>query len=135
MPPRLRTVDHVHVFVADRAASERWYERVLGLRRKEELAFWTFDGGPLTLTNEDDTVHIALFEKPRQKCRSTVALGVSAEELHAWQAHLNEVLGEAPRVEDHRVAWSLYFADPDGNPYEITTYEYREFAERISRRG
>jgi catechol-2,3-dioxygenase len=27
-------------------------------------------------------------------------------------------------VEDHTVALSLYFQDPDGNPYEITSYEY-----------
>lgn len=128
MPPRLHTIDHIHVYVANRAASEKWYERVLGLRRKEDLVFWANDGGPLTLTNEQDTIHIALFERPTEKCRSTVAFGVSAEELRTWQSHLRETLGRDPRLEDHQVSWSLYFADPDGNPYEITTYEYAEFA-------
>ena len=27
-------------------------------------------------------------------------------------------------VEDHAVSWSLYFTDPDGNPFEITSYDY-----------
>ena len=29
----------------------------------------------------------------------------------------------APRLEDHGVAHSLYFADPDGHRLELTTYE------------
>ena len=27
-------------------------------------------------------------------------------------------------AQDHELYMSLYFSDPDGNPYEITTYEY-----------
>jgi catechol-2,3-dioxygenase len=127
-PPRLRAIDHVHVYVADRAAATQWYERVLGLKPQEDLTFWASDGGPLTLVNAEDTIHIALFERPRQPCRSTVALRVGAAELRAWQAHLRECLGTEPRVEDHDLSWSLYFSDPDGNPYEITSYEYAEFA-------
>jgi catechol-2,3-dioxygenase len=33
-------------------------------------------------------------------------------------------LGSAPRCEDHALALSMYFSDPDGNPFEITTYEH-----------
>jgi RimJ/RimL family protein N-acetyltransferase/catechol 2,3-dioxygenase-like lactoylglutathione lyase family enzyme len=135
MPPRLHAVDHIHVFVADRAAAEGWYRRVLGLVRKPELAFWADEGGPLTLTNADDSVHIALFERPRQPCRSTVALRVGAVELHAWRQHLAAALGQAPALEDHAVAWSIYFSDPDGNPYEITTYEHGAFAQLAAAGG
>jgi catechol 2,3-dioxygenase-like lactoylglutathione lyase family enzyme len=80
-PLSLRCVDHVHVFVTDRAAAEAWYERVLGLKRMKEYEFWAANGGPLTIQNEQGTVHIALFERPAQPCRSTVAFGVNAAEF------------------------------------------------------
>ena len=70
MAPNLQDVDHIHVLVADRAAAEEWYARVLGLHRVPEL-----------------------------------------------------------------VSWSLYFSDPDGNPYEITSYEYPDIEAALARRG
>ena len=133
VPPRLRGIDHVHVFVADRAAAETWYGRVLGLRRIERLAFWAAGGGPLTLADTSDTVHLALFESPARPCRSTVALGVGAEELLAWQEHLRGCLGVEPRLDDHGVSWSIYFTDPDGNPFEITTNAHAAFAQLSGR--
>jgi catechol 2,3-dioxygenase-like lactoylglutathione lyase family enzyme len=120
MAPTLTAIDHVHVFVSDRAAAESWYARVLGLERVPSLAFWAVDGGPLTIANAANDIHLALFEKPREKCRSTVALGTSAPGFVAWQGHLRAALGHEPRAVDHAVSWSLYFEDPDGNPYEIT---------------
>ena len=44
--------------------------------------------------------------------------------LLAWQEFLSEKLGESVDPVDHGKAWSLYFSDPWGNPYEITTYDY-----------
>ena len=125
MAPDLERVDHLHVFVADRPAAEQWYGRVLGLKRVAALARWATDGGPLTVGNPAHTVHIALFERPAAaKSRSTIALATSAEGLLAWQRHLAAELGKAPERVDHEVSWSIYFEDPDGNPYEITTYDY-----------
>ena len=129
MAPELERVDHVHVFVADRAAAERWYGRVLGLERVDALALWASDGGPLTLGNASGSIHLALFERPPAgKCRSTIALATSAEGLLAWQRHLGAELGKAPPGVDHQVSWSIYFEDPDGNPFEITTYDYAALA-------
>ena len=129
MAPELERVDHIHVFVADRAAAEHWYGRVLGLKRVPSLAFWAPDGGPLTLGNPSDTIHVALFERPAEaKCRSTIALGTSAEGLLAWQRHLAVELGKEPERVDHQVSWSIYFEDPDGNPFESTTYEHAPLA-------
>ncbi len=123
MAPDLDAFDHVHVYVQDRAAAERWYAAVLGFERTKALEAWAVNGGPLTLQNAGGTIHIALFERPRQACRSTVALRVDAAGFHAWRRHLAEVPALAVTLEDHDLSLSLYLHDPDGNPYEITTYD------------
>lgn len=133
MTPPLRTIDHIHVFVADRVAAEAWYARVLGLTRVRMFEHWAKDGGPLTVQNAEGTVHLALFERPPMPCRSTVALGVGATEFLAWCTHLTQALGQSPEIEDHELSVSLYFSDPDGNPYEITTYEYQAAKAGLSR--
>jgi catechol-2,3-dioxygenase len=134
-PPPLEKVDHIHIHVSDRTASEAWYRDTLGLRRTPELAFWASDGGPLTLANAAGTVHLALFERPTESGHSTVAFAVGAAEFMAWQDHLRGALGTAPSLEDHTVSWSMYFRDPDGNPYEITSYEYEAVARLMRDRG
>lgn len=88
MAPEIQAFDHVHVDVSDRARAQTWYRDVLGLRPSSELAFWASDGGPLTLQNESGSVHIALFERPAQPCRSVVALRVDATAYRAWKVHL-----------------------------------------------
>jgi catechol 2,3-dioxygenase-like lactoylglutathione lyase family enzyme len=135
MVPALERVDHIHVFVADRAASEEWYARVMGLGRVTELEFWAPDGGPLTIGNPSGTIHLALFERPAQKCRSTIALSATGPDFLVWRAHLSQVLGRAVEAVDHEVSWSLYFSDPDGNPYEITSYEYAALAPELRHAG
>lgn len=122
----LDAFDHVHVYVQDRAAAERWYARVLGLSRSEALAFWAAGGGPLTLQNASGSIHIALFERPAKPCRSTIALRVPGAAFGDWQAHLQRELPGGVSFEDHQASVSLYFADPDGNPYEITSYDVAE---------
>jgi catechol 2,3-dioxygenase-like lactoylglutathione lyase family enzyme len=119
-PPPIAGVDHLHVYVADRPAATRWYARVLGLKPVPDLSGWAAGGGPLVVASQDRSLQIALFERPRQPCRSTIALGVAAPDFEPWRAHLLACLGKAPHFEDHGQAWSLYFDDPDGNPYEIT---------------
>ncbi len=123
MTPSLERIDHIHVYVADRAAAQQWYARVLGLEPVPELAFWA-GTGPLTLGNPSGSVHIALFERPAQACRSTIAFAVDAGGFLAWRAHLAAVLGRAVEAVDHEASWSLYFTDPDANPFEITSYEH-----------
>jgi catechol 2,3-dioxygenase-like lactoylglutathione lyase family enzyme len=122
--PALGRIDHVHVFVADRVAAEAWYGRVLGLKRLREYEQWAADGGPLTLADASGAIHLALFERPAQRNRSTIAFGVDAAGFAAWRLGLAAELGAAAlKFEDHGAAQSIYFSDPDGNPYEITTYE------------
>jgi catechol-2,3-dioxygenase len=124
--PALSRIDHVHVFVADRAAAEAWYGRVLGLKRMGAYAHWAADGGPLTLADASGAIHLALFERPALRNRSTIAFGVDAAGFAAWRDRLTAELGAgAVPFEDHGLAHSIYFSDPDGNPYEITTYDVK----------
>ena len=131
MMPTLKSIDHIHVFVANRNAAMTWYKETLGLTPIAELEFWAKGGGPLTITDRGGSVHIALFESAPVQCRSTIALGVGAAEFMAWKQHLGEKLGRKLEPEDHDVSWSLYFNDPDGNPYEITTYEYEGLSKML----
>jgi NAD(P)-dependent dehydrogenase (short-subunit alcohol dehydrogenase family)/catechol 2,3-dioxygenase-like lactoylglutathione lyase family enzyme len=133
--PPLAGVDHVHVHVRDRASAERWYADVLGLRRVDSLGGWAADGGPLTLADAADRVHLALFERPPQPNRATIALGVDAGAFIAWRAHLARRLGAAPEAVDHELSWSIYFSDPDGNPYEITSYQHDTVAAALRSEG
>jgi catechol-2,3-dioxygenase len=133
MAPALERFDHIHVYTADRAAAEKWYARVMGFTRVADLAFWAADGGPLTLGNSSGTVHLALFERPAQQCRSTIALAATAAQFLEWRAHLGDALGCPLDPVDHDVSWSLYFSDPDGNPFEITSYEYDALSARFKR--
>lgn len=125
MTPKLDGIDHIHINVSDRAKSERWYSDVLGFSRVRDLEFWAVDGGPLTLADENGLVHLALFESDNIQ-NTTIALKVSSTGLKDWIDHLS-VNGIEVSPIDHEVSWSLYFKDIDGNPFEITTYEYDEF--------
>lgn len=129
--PAISGVDHVHVFVADRAAAVQWYQRVLGMTPVPDLAFWAPDGGPLTIADAGGTVHLALFERPAARCRSTIALRADAVAWLDWRDHLAGELGAVVEPVDHQVAWSLYFSDPDGNPFEITSYDHAAIAAKL----
>ena len=124
MAPTLKNIDHVHVFVADRVAAEAWYARMLGFTRIVALESWAADGGPLTIADASGAIHVALFEGAPIRTRSTLAFGTDAVQFLAWRQHLAQVLGHSVSQEDHGMALSLYFSDPDGNPFEITTYEH-----------
>ncbi len=131
MTPRLRGIDHVHVYVASRQAAEVWYRDVLGFRRAEAFAAWAVEGGPLTLENPEGTVHVALFETRDGRGSSTIAFGAGGEQFLAWKEHLARA-GLDPRLADHDLSFSLYFSDPDGNTHEITTYDHAHVAARLT---
>jgi len=135
MAPKLESLDHIHIFVVDRSTSEQWYARVLGLYRAPEFESWVSERGPLTLGNPSGTVHLALFERPVAKCHSVVAFRATAPEFLAWRSHLSVALGYSLEAVDHDLSWSLYFNDPDGNPFEITSYEYKQITDALAKTG
>ena len=131
MTPKLNGIDHVHVYVSSLIEAERWYQEVLGFERVESLMSWAVDGGPLTLQDPGEKVHLALFERPETKGSSAIAFGASGKDFLAWKSLL-ESKGLELRVTDHKLAYSLYFDDPDKNLHEITTYDRDFVADAIS---
>jgi catechol 2,3-dioxygenase-like lactoylglutathione lyase family enzyme len=127
------TLDHVELFVPDRAQGAEWYARVLGCRPVPGTEAWaTHPQGPLMLSPDGGRTKLALFAGEPQGRRPTagfhrVAFRLAGPEWLAFVARLPELgLGEgsaAARVVDHTGAWSVYFTDPFGHHLEVTTYD------------
>ena len=118
--PNLLRIDHIHLYADDRLELERWYSRVLGFKRVSELEVWMRDGGPLTI--QSGGVHLALFE-PGGRVSTTIALAADGENYLQWLDTLSEH-GVSFNEVNHDLSWSIYFKDPVGNPFEITTYDH-----------
>ncbi|MGJ8670521.1 MAG: VOC family protein [Oceanococcus sp.] len=121
--PKLIGIDHVHIYVSDRPKAAAWFEKILGMRVVESLLGWAVGGGPLTIADTSGQVHFALFEKADCTPSTAIALGADATNFLKWKA-LFEEEGILVRCTDHDLAWSLYFQDPFGNMYEVTTYDH-----------
>ena len=123
MKPKLKNIDHIHIFVTDRQEALKWYRTVLGLKPVKNLLFWA-KTGPLTIGNEEGSIHIALFKGEPKENRSVVAFNTSGKEFINWHKKINDVADGNIEVVDHSVSFSIYFQDPYENPYEITSYDY-----------
>ncbi len=120
--PFLIKIDHVHIYVPNQLEAETWYKSVLDFKRVEALERWFINGGPLTI--ENGGVHIALFQGANNES-TTIAFAVDLINYQLWKEVLvkNDIhFSES----DHQLSWSIYFSDPYGNLYEITTYEYTD---------
>lgn len=120
-------IDHIAILVRDVRASASWYQRVLGLQRWYEEVWGDF---PAIVGTRGTS--LALFPvasedpKPRPD-RDTIAMRhiafrVSAGNLDQAKQHLRD-LGIEFTEQDHQIAKSIYFFDPDGHEIELTTYE------------
>ena len=123
MKPKLKNIDHIHIFVTDRQEALKWYRTFLGLKPVKNLLFWA-KTGPLTIGNEEGSIHIALFKGEPKENRSVVAFNTSGKEFINWHKKINDVADGNIEVVDHSVSFSIYFQDPYGNPYVITCYDY-----------
>lgn len=139
------SIDHVELFVPDQNEAAKWYNEVLGLEVVKEYAFWAQDGGPLMLSSDGGKTKIALFEGEPRGMRKTaghhrVAFEVNGTGFLQFLRRLsavaifddngNEV--ESWDVADHKKSYSVYFCDPYGNRYEITSYDYDFIKENLA---
>ena len=141
---RVQCLDHVHVQVTDREAAAAWFNRVLGLQIAQELRQWSHDPeGPLFLSDANAAPCLALFQgnvvSPAAG-NHTIAFRVSGAEFIALVSRLDELqlsgaegsMLSRDDIVDHQLSWSVYLLDPDGNRFELTTYEYEAVAEQLN---
>jgi catechol 2,3-dioxygenase-like lactoylglutathione lyase family enzyme len=124
---QLEGIDHVALGVRDIESSANWYIEVLGFERLHE-GMWN---GVPTFIAKGNT-GIALFPassdaKPTASTRRDVrmlhlAFRANQENFLAAQREL-ENRGIKFEFQDHEIAHSIYFRDPDGHRLEITTYD------------
>jgi len=119
----LQGLDHVALSVLDQAASAAWYQDVLGLERVYE-EIW----GEVPVMLVAHGTGVALFPARDLAGGASairilhLAFRVDRANFEAAQASLGE---REIRFEfqDHQVAHSIYFKDPDGHQLELTTYD------------
>ena len=129
--PKLTAIDHIHIYVKDRAAAVKWYKEVMGFTPLEQFLFWAKNGGPLTIANDTRTIHLALFENKTPSSPTTTAFSTSAAEFIAWIKHLKRHGIQTAPI-DHDLTFSLYFTDPDNNKFEITSFAYDDIKSALN---
>ncbi len=122
----LEGLDHIAISVSDVERSVQWYIEVLGLER-QHVEVW--DDVP-TFVGKGAT-GIAIF--PARAAADGPAkpgrIGLRHFALRADRANFLRAQQELKargidfEFEDHEIAHSIYFRDPDGFDLEITTYE------------
>ncbi len=127
-------LDHVALAVRDVERSAAWYQEVLGLERLHEDRFGTFPaivGAGITW--------VALF--PVKDTEPVAISGRKMVDMHHCALRVDESNFEKARADltrrrisfefqDHEIAHSIYFDDPDGHQIEITTYDLGSVATR-----
>jgi len=122
---QLEGIDHVAMGVRDIEHSANWYIEVRGCERLHE----GMGSGVPTFIGKG-TTGIALFpahQEPKPSDRREIrmlhlAFRAGRENFLAAQREL-EKRGIKFEFQDHEIAHSIYFRDPDGHQLEITTYE------------
>lgn len=131
-------IDHVELFVPDRYEAAKWYEAALGLKILREHDDWAaHPAGPLMISSDGGHTKLALFTGTPRGNRETaghhrVAFRATGQQFLRFLDHLEQfpIFDEAEqrvtrrRVGDHGKAFSIYFCDPYGHRYEVTTYDY-----------
>lgn len=122
MEPRGVKLGHVHLKVRDLDVAQEFYMSLLEMRVTERI------GGQFAFLSFGDSHHDLALQAvgPAAPGPAFAAVGLYhvAFELpdrrafaRAW-GRLAELRREASAV-DHRIAWSIYCADPDGNGVEL----------------
>ena len=122
----LEGIDHVAMSVRDVEKAAQWYIDVLGFKR---LFDGMWDGVPVFIGK--GTTALALFPV-RDRSEATapsdirilhLAMRANRKNFLAAQEELKR-RGIKFEFQDHEIAHSIYFRDPDGHQLEITTYEF-----------
>lgn len=124
---QLECIDHIALLVRDVERSVRWYQEVLGLERLYREVWGSF---PAVVGKGGTSLALFPVASPNPQpppgrdtiCMRHVAFRVNHDNFLAAQEAL-EHRGIPFSYQDHQLAHSIYFEDPDGHQLEITTYE------------
>lgn len=135
----VQALDHVETLVPDLDAGVEWMRRCFGLKEVEAFDEVGTEGGPVMLSADDSYTKVALIRGEPAGFREAVGHRVVAfrtdaraflrfvEYAHEVPVHGDDGQPISPgtpmETQDHGLSISVYFRDPWGNPYEVTTYE------------
>src|SRR5262245_42967038 len=144
-PFAVKQIDHVELCVPDQYEAARWYEQVLGLKILKAFEHWA-EGGRLMISSDQGSTKLALFKCDPPGSRPLVghkriAFLVDAAGFMDFLDHIERVpvyCNDGQQVlrkdvVDHDQSWSIYFCDPYGNRYEVTTYDYEQIRSQLKR--
>jgi catechol 2,3-dioxygenase-like lactoylglutathione lyase family enzyme len=141
---RVQQVDHIELYVPDQYEAARWYKQVFGLEIMREFEFWV-ENGPLMISSDGGSTMLALFKgeapgfQPVPGFRR-VAFRVDGPGFIQFLDRLPEQpvfdhSGQSTHkleVIDHDKSYSVYFCDPYGNRYEVTSYDYSYITQQLA---
>jgi len=124
----LQQIDHVALAVTDLEKAIAWYQDVLGLERRYREAWGDY---PAMLCAGSTCVALFPLRSDESSARTSgsarptlphLAFRATYADLLEAEKNLQE-RGIQFEFQNHRIAHSIYFADPDGHQLEITTYD------------
>ena len=121
---KIQGIDHVGLAVKDVRKSVEWYQEMFGLERLYEEVWGDFPG-VVGIGNTS----VAFFPRDDPEVPLPAGLPIHHLAFHVDRVNFNaaqELLRErgiAFEAQDHKIAESLYFYDPDGYLLEIMTYK------------
>ena len=124
---QLQGIDHVAIAVRDVERSVAWYQDVLGLERRYEEAWGNFPAVVGAGSTSLALFPVAGNDPAPLPGRDVITMRHFAFRVDGANFQLaRQVLadkGLALEFQDHGLAHSIYFHDPDGHHIEVTTYD------------
>lgn len=134
---RVKQIDHVELFVPDQYEAAEWCRKTFGLEIVPNYEYWA-ESGPLMISSAESYTMLALETGQAPSFKSSggfrrVAFRVEGKDFVHFFNRLVEYpvfdadghLVHSLEVIDHDLAYSMYFCDPYGYLYEVTTYDYQ----------
>lgn len=123
---QLQFIDHVAINVRDMEVSAAWYEKVLGMQKKQAPE-WQ----PAPIMMQRGNFNVAIFPVEEKQIKDEKSRGgleidhfafrVDMENFLFAQKYLKK-LAVSFTIKNHIYFQSLYMNDPDGHIVELTTF-------------
>jgi len=119
----LQFIDHAGLNVTDLIRSAEWYGRVFGFEIVHQWkTTWMVGRGNMRLGLFLRPTATAIDDLDHKIAITHLAFRTDAEAFAKAQQELTTLGVAFDTPEDTGIAYSIFFADPDGHQLEITTY-------------